>query len=82
MTEPEKRLLVMVVRWNDDRERPCGFTITSGGGRGSNFVRINDEKRMQSLQRQGLVELGAHRGWWVTDAGRAALAAIGEGQHG
>ena len=63
MTEKEQRLLDQVKRHNDNYR--SGFTISGGGGKGANFMRISLEKRMAKLAAAGLVEKGAHNGWWA-----------------
>ena len=63
MTEQERNLLAEVKRVNQTRQ--CGYTISGGGSKGSNFQRIAIEKRMAKLEAAGLVELGAHKGWWA-----------------
>lgn len=72
ITEQERRLLEDVRRTND---HPNGFrshVLSGTGGKGSNFSRINLEKRATSLVAKGLLAETPY-GYEITPAGRSAL---------
>jgi hypothetical protein len=73
-TEAETRMLEEVLRCNDHHEGFRSYVVMGSGSKGSNFGKISQQKRADSLVRKGHLAATPY-GYEITPVGRAQIAA-------